>query len=322
MSEPGDRPDVAVRAEGLRKRMRRTEAVRDVTFEVRCGSVFGLIGRNGAGKTTTIRLLLGLLRPDAGRSEVFGEDSLSLSKGTRQRIGYLSEEPFPYDDLSLPRTLEFVSAFFPNWNWDLAERLMERLAVPQDTPLSALSAGERRKAELLLVLAQDPDLLVLDDPMAGLDTVVRRDFLWAALDVARGEGKAVLFTSHVLTDIERVADAVAFIDAGRVLFQTGLDDLKAKTKRIVVAGAARRGDPIRVPGEILRRDEKGDLVVVTTDFDPLAIQALRASYGNVTLEDLNLEEIFVEVLGDAPKRAATAAEATPPATPPGAESAR
>jgi ABC-2 type transport system ATP-binding protein len=303
MSDTMDATGVAVRADGLRKRIRRTEAVKDVSFEVPFGSVFGLIGRNGAGKTTTIRLLLGLLRPDAGRSEVLGDDSLALSKGVRRRIGYLSEDSFPYDDLSLPRTLEFVSAFFPDWSWDLSERLMERLAVPSDTPLSALSAGERRKAELLLVLAQDPDLLILDDPAAGLDTVVRRDFLWAALEVARDEGKAVLFTSHVLTDVERVADTVAFLDQGTILFQTALDDLKAKTKRIVVGGAAQRGDPIAVPGEILRRSEKSDLVVVTTEFDPVATQALRASYGEVLVEDLNLEDIFVEVLGNAPKAA-------------------
>ena len=299
--------DVAVRAVGLQKRIRRTEAVTGVSFDVPFGSVFGLIGRNGAGKTTTIRLLLGLLRPDGGRSEVFGEDSLALSRETRRRIGYLSEESFPYDDLSLPRTLEFVSAFFPSWDWDRCNRLREMLAVPEDKPLSALSAGERRKAELLIVLAQDPDLLVLDDPAAGLDTVVRRDFLWAALEVAREEGKAVLFTSHVLTDVERVADTVAFLDAGRVLFTTGLDDLKAKTKRIVISGAAERGAPILVPGEILRRREKRDLVVVTTAFDPIALHALRSTFGDVAVEDLNLEEIFVEVVGNAPKGAGVVA---------------
>jgi len=291
---------VAVRASGLKKRMGKTDAVVDVSFDVPFGSVFGLIGRNGAGKTTTIRMLLGLLRPDAGSSQVLGEESLSLSKAARLRIGYLSEESFPYDDLSLPRTLEFVSAFFPNWDWDLSERLMERFAVPNDTPLDALSAGERRKAELVLVLAQNPDLLILDDPAAGLDTLVRRDFLWAALDVARKEGKAVLFTSHVLTDVERVADTVAFLEEGRVRLISPLDDLKARMKRLVFEGHARDADALVVPGEIARRKERRDLIVVTERFDERETEALRASWGDVVVEDLNLEEIFIEVLGRAP----------------------
>lgn len=295
----GASSEFAVRASGLKKQMGKTDAVVDVSFDVPFGSVFGLIGRNGAGKTTTIRMLLGLLRPDAGRSEVLGEDSLSLSRAARLRIGYLSEEEFPYDDLSLPRTLEYVSGFFSDWDWDLSERLMERFAVPADTPLDQLSAGERRKAELVLVLAQNPDLLILDDPAAGLDTVVRRDFLWAALDVARTEGKAVLFTSHVLTDVERVADTVAFLHEGRVRLVSSLDDLKARTKRLVFAGHAKDADRIEVPGEFVRRTERGDLVVVTEGFDAASAEALRASWGDVSVEDLNLEEIFVEVLGRA-----------------------
>ena len=292
--------DVAVRATGLAKRMGKTDAVRDVSFEVPFGSVFGLLGRNGAGKTTTIRMLLGLLRPDAGRSWVLGEDSLELPRGTRQRIGYLSEESFPYDDLSLPRTLEFVAGFFPEWDWDRSEALLRRFAVPDDRPLSELSAGERRKAELVLVLAQSPDLLVRDDPAAGLDTVVRRDFLWAALEVAREEGKAVLFTSHVLTDVERVADTVAFLDEGRIRLVAELDDLKSRMKRITVEGGVPQRAEIHVPGEIARRGRKQDLTLVTDRFDPRVVDALRASHAGVVVEDLNLEEIFVEVLGTEP----------------------
>ena len=286
---------IVVRAEGLTKRLGETDAVHDLSFDVREGAVFGLVGRNGAGKTTTLRMLLGLLRPDAGRSTVFGEDSLDLSAAARRRIGYLSEEEFPYADLPVPELLEWLSAFFPAWDWDRAERWVKRFDVSRSKLLNEMSKGERRRAELILVLAQDPDLLVLDDPALGLDATVRRDFLTAALEMARDDGKTVLFTSHVLTDVERVVDTVAFLERGALRSCGALDDVKARTKRIVLPGAA--AADVVVPGEVRRRKDGRDLVVVTEAFGPALEATLRAKHPSLEVEDLNLEEIFVEVLG-------------------------
>src|SRR5262245_22155396 len=153
-----------IEVEGLCRSFGHLEAVRDLTFAVEPGTVFGLLGLNGSGKTSTIRMLLGLLRPDRGTARVLGEDSQSLSPDCRQRIGYLSEEAFPYQDLPLPSLLRFVSAFFPRWDWAYTNDLIERFSPPLDRPLTVMSLGERRKCELLLVLAQKPDLLILDDP--------------------------------------------------------------------------------------------------------------------------------------------------------------
>lgn len=286
-------------ARGLSKRMGGLEAVRDVTFDVARGSVYGLVGRNGSGKTTTLRLLLGLLRPDAGSSSVLGADSMDLPADVRRRIGYLSEEEFPYDDLPVPETLQWLSAFFPAWDWDRAERWVRRFDVPREQKLSEMSKGERRRAELILVLAQGPDLLVLDDPALGLDATVRRDFLAASLEIVRDEGATVLFTSHVLTDVERVVDTVAFLDRGAVRSAGALDEVKARTKRLVLPGAAARADGVVVPGEVRRRVEGGDLVVVTEAFGAPLEARLRVAHSGVVIEDLNLEELFVEVLGRA-----------------------
>lgn len=287
---------VAIRTEVLTKSFDAVEAVRDLTFSVREGSVFGLLGANGCGKTTTIRLLLGLLQPDSGSSTVLDADSRALPAAVRRRIGYLSEEPFEYDALPVPDLLAWLSAFFPAWNWDRAERWVRRFDVPRDRKLSAMSKGERRRAELLLVLAQDPDLLVLDDPALGLDASVRRDFLGAALEIVRDEGKTVLFTSHVLTDVERVVDSVAFLDRGTLRSSGSLDEIKARTKRLVLPGSASGGGHV-IPGEVARRADGADLVVVTEAFSDALEQRLRAGAPDLVVEDLNLEEIFVETLG-------------------------
>jgi ABC-2 type transport system ATP-binding protein len=283
-----------IRAEHLEKAYGKTPALRGLDLEVPEGSVFGLLGPNGSGKTTAIRTILGLLRPDRGRSEVYGESSLRLSWRTRQRIGYLSEAGFPYDDLAIDDLLRFVSAFFERWDWDRSRELLERMDVPRDRALRDLSAGQRRRGELLLVLAQDPDLLVLDDPTAGLDATVRREFLRSALELAREAGKTVLFTSHVLTDVERIVDTVGILKDGSMRLVAPLDELKASVKRIVieVPGAA----PV-LPGEVSRETIPTGLAVTTTACDEGLLADLRSRYGAVHVEDLNLEDIFVAGVG-------------------------
>ncbi len=293
MSEP------VIAAESLVRSFGEKKALAGLSFTVPEGSVFGLVGRNGCGKTTAIKIVLGLLAPDAGRSSVYGHDSLALPAETRRRIGYLSEADFPFADLPVPETLEWLSGFFPAWDWDRAERWVKRFEVPAKTAIKDMSKGERRRAELLLVLAQDPDLLVLDDPTLGLDATVRRDFLRASLEIVREEGKTVLFTSHVLTDVERVVDSVVLVEGGVARTSATLDDLKARTKRVVFpgAGVGDAGSQIVVPGEVSRRVSRGDLLVVTEAWSEGIDAGLRARHPDFVVEDLNLEEIFVEVLG-------------------------
>jgi ABC-2 type transport system ATP-binding protein len=286
-----------IEATGLSRRFGTTEAVHNLSFQLDAGSVYGLLGKNGSGKTTTIKLLLGLLWPDAGSSRVLGEDSRSLTSACRQRIGYLSEEPFPYNDLPLPALLQFVSCFFPHWDWDHANGLVERFRVPLDRPLNGMSLGQRRLSELLLVLAQKPDLLILDDPGQGLDVTVRREFLWAALELARDEGKAVLFTSHVLTDVERIVDTVGILESGRMKVQAPLEDLQTRLKRLLFARSSNEApEPPTVPGEVLREHQGRDVVVVTERYTPELEANLRRGAGLTAVEHLNLEEIFLTVV--------------------------
>ncbi len=298
----GTGPVVEVR--GLRKLLGSTEAVRGLTLALEPGSVFGLIGPNGSGKTTTLKCLLGLLRPDGGECRVLGEDSRALSRGCRQRIGYLSEKPFPWQDLAVPDLLRFVASLFERWDAARVEALARRMGVALDRPLQAMSFGERRRAELFLALAPDPEVLVLDDPWLGVDARVRRDFLLLLLEESRERGRTVLFTSHILTDVEKVADRVAILVEGAPRVLDDLDALKARVRRVVVElrpGAA--PEDVVLPGEVSRTVADGVVTVVTEAWSPALEARLAERCGRVVVEPLNLEAAFIELTGGSPAAA-------------------
>ncbi len=279
------KPVVSVR--GLSRSFDGVKAVSDLTFDIEPGTVFGLIGPNGAGKTTALQMLLGLARPDAGHAFVFGEPALRLSSAARQRIGYMTEDALPFSHLAVGDVLRYVSSFYEEWDWAFAQSLLDRLRVPTKTALDDLSLGERRRAELAVALAPKPDLLVLDDPTLGLDAAIRREFLWSALELAGEEGKTVLFTSHVLHDVERIVDRVGIMLGGRLQECADLDALKARTKRLVF----KKGEaPAAVHGEIARRRDGSAVVVTTSAFGSTEL----AGCPPHEVEDLNLEEIFCD----------------------------
>ena len=298
--------NAVVRVGHLRKVLGAKEAVRDLSFHLEPGSILGLIGPNGSGKTTTLKCLLGLLRPDAGSCSVLGAPSTALPRAIRQRVGYLSEKPFPWQDLPVPDLLRFVASLRDTWDAARVDALGKRMGVAMDRPLTAMSFGERRRAELFLALAPDPDLLVLDDPWLGVDARVRRDFLLVMLEEAREKGRSVLFTSHILTDVERVADRVGILVHGAFRVLDDLDALKARVRRIVVElrpGA--RPEDVSVPGEVSRTVEDGTVSVVTERYAPGLEEAIAARCGAATVEPLNLEAAFVELTGE-PEPAAEA----------------
>lgn len=284
--------DLVIRARELHKSFGETKAVRGVSFDVEAGRLFGLIGTNGAGKSSTIRMLLGLSRPDSGSVEVYGEDALRMSRATRRRIGYLSETPIEDHGLPLSALLRYYSSFFPAWDWKRVQALTDRMKVKTDRALTDMSAGERRRCELVLTLAHDPDLLILDDPAVGLDATVRRDFLWAALELARDCGKTIVFTSHVLHDVERIVDSVVILREGVVHAQDDLDTLLARTKRLVYRDTD-TSTVAPVKGEVSREQRGRDLVIVTERFDESLARTARA--GAAEVENMNLEDIFCEI---------------------------
>lgn len=203
----------------------------NLSFEVPKGRILGLLGKNGTGKTTTINILMGFLKPQRGECRIFGEDITRMSPQTRSRIALLLEGHVQYAFMTISQIERFYSRFYPNWNSKAYYGLMEKLKVTPDQKISSMSNGQRSQVALGLILAQNADLLVLDDFSLGLDPGYRRLFIEYLRDFVKSEGKTVFMTSHIIQDLERLVDDCIIMDYGRILTQMPVDQLMSTLRR-------------------------------------------------------------------------------------------
>jgi ABC-2 type transport system ATP-binding protein len=225
-------------------------ALDDVTFRVPAGSVVGLVGENGAGKTTLIKHILGLLKAQSGSVRVFGLDPVADPVGVLSRIGYLSEEPDMPGWMRVHELMRYIAAFYSTWDKDYAERLRREFDLDPAAKIKQLSKGQRARAGLLIALAYRPELLLLDEPSSGLDPIVRRDILGAIIRTIADEGRTVLFSSHLLAEVERVSDQVAMIRSGRILFCDSLDQIKQSHARVTLQFSDPQPSPPSLTGAL------------------------------------------------------------------------
>src|SRR5688572_16231944 len=222
-----------IEAEGLSKTFRRHDAVRDVSLTVPKGAVYALVGENGAGKTTTLRLLVNILAPDRGTARVLGVDSRRLGRREFLRLGYVSENQSLPDRLTVAQYYRYLRSLYPHWDQRLEAELLGRFALPDDRPLGKLSHGMRMKAMLAGALSFRPELLILDEPLSGLDPLVRDEVMEGLLHQA--EQTTILLSSHELSEIEGAATHMAFMDRGRLLFQESVDVVSARFREITAS---------------------------------------------------------------------------------------
>jgi ABC-2 type transport system ATP-binding protein len=288
--------ELAILTEGLTKRFGRKTAVNEVSLHVPRGSIYGFLGRNGAGKTTTIHLLMGLLEVTAGTMSVLGLDPRREGVAMKRRVTFVPETPALYPWMTVAQAVWFASQFYPTWNHSLAADLLRRFELPEDTKIKHLSRGMQGKTALTLALAPEPELLILDDPTSGLDALVRREFMESIIGALQETGATVFFSSHIINDVERVADWVGIIEDGRLVREASLDDLKQSVRRVrlVFEGEA---PEIALEG-ILAREGTGRERVLTLgsfgDGQLAQLQALNPSH--LDLLDLSLEDIFVALV--------------------------
>src|SRR3989440_2579145 len=224
--------DYAVETEDLGRKFGTFEAVKGVDLLVPKGTVFGLLGVNGAGKSTIIKMVVGHLRPTSGRIRVLGrtleEDLIEI----RKRVAYVSENRYLYEWMTVAESVRFTRAFHDTWDDRKAAELLKRFSLPPGKKVRQLSRGNRARLCLLLALAYNPELIILDEPTSGLDPIVRRDFIENIVSEISEEGKTVLFSSHIVEEVERVADYVGIINEGEMLLVNSIEEIKASYKRV------------------------------------------------------------------------------------------
>jgi len=280
---------------------RRTIALDRFSLAIEPGEVVALVGRNGAGKTTALRLANGVLWPDAGTVRVLGLDPARDGLAVRARVALLSEESALSPWMTVGEILRYGAALAPRWDARLANEFVERLALDPRAKVRSLSRGTKAKVALALAVGARPEVLLLDDPTAGLDPLVRREVLEGILAAIHGEGGAVVYASHLIHDLERVADRVVYLDAGQVRLEGSLDDLRHRVKRLTAVFASEAPELPPFPGLLDQRADGRTLAVIAEGWDEAgsdeSVRRLRAlGATHVTVEDLGLEEILVAAL--------------------------
>ncbi len=313
---PDDKPEDAVlETRGLEKRYGKVEALSGLDLEVRRGEVYGFLGRNGAGKSTTIRIVMGITRPSAGSYLLFGQPGGRIA--LRQRVGYVAQEQNFYGWMTPYSLGRFVRGFYPTWDDDAYAALIRNLDLPTGRKIRTFSGGMQVKLALALALAHHPELLVLDEPTAGLDPVARREFLEMVRDQAERSGRTTFFSTHLIDEIELAAHRVGIVEDGRMRYQGSTLELAARVRLLrcplrADGTAAPLPDAIEGQGacETFRvlqdrvRSGERQVVVETDDpkrFDLLLCPPWAATEDltpadDWTLEELPLEEIFIEMV--------------------------
>jgi ABC-2 type transport system ATP-binding protein len=278
--------DHAIRIRGLRRQYR-DFTLGDLDLDVPRGYVTGLVGPNGSGKTTLIKLIMNLVARDAGTIEVLGHDNRSEEVAVKSRIGFIYDEPPFYHDIALGDSARAIGPFYPQWSEARFRQMADRFGVPLRKRFKAVSHGTKMKFALAIALSHEAELLLMDEPTAGLDLAFRRELLDELTAIIQDEGRSVLFSTHVTADLERVADYVVFLREGRVVFSLPQDDLRERWG-VVRGDAATIG---RLPAAIVegRRERAYGIEALVND-----VAAARQSAGEaVIVERATLDEVMV-----------------------------
>jgi len=267
----------------------------NISLKLPRGSITGLIGPNGAGKTTTIKLLMNMIRADAGSVAIFGLNYRHDEKEIKNRIGYVGEEQYFYQNKTLAWTERFVSSFYREWDGNAFARFVESFKLPAKKKIRHFSRGMKVKLSFALALSHNPSLLILDEPTSGLDPVIRREILDLLIDLKRKEELSVLLSSHITDDLFRISDLITYMVDGRIIISEVKDELLARWKKIVYR-------PGVLPDAVEKRLKNVEKQLfgssgITDDYPQLARHlAAGVSKGDVKVENVNLDDILISLV--------------------------
>jgi len=282
------------------KRFGRTVAVNNLSLTIPRGRTFGLLGPNGAGKSTTIKMLMGMLSITAGQARMLGIDVVDDPVEIKQRVGYVPETHniYIYRWMRVREVLGFCEACFRSWNAETCREMLDLFELDLEKQVKHLSKGTLTKLALLVAVAHEPEVLLLDEPLSGLDPIAREEFLDGVLRTICDRGQTVLISSHMLDDVRRLADTVGFLHEGRLVLEGDLDALLSSTKRIMAT--LRDGcQPKTTPeGTIWQRIQGREWTITVRDFSPEKVQQVQATEGveQTSVLDVGLEELFKDFI--------------------------
>ena len=286
----------AIKVDGLTKQFGRTRALNGVDLLVPTGSIYALLGRNAAGKSTLMQSVLGLLEPTSGSISVLGLNPMRDGLALRRRLGYIPEHMPMYEWMTIAETLRFVAAQYPVWSKAIQDDLVQRLRLPLSQKIRTLSRGQRALLTLVLAMAHEPELVLLDECTSGMDALAREDFDRSVIQLLQNSGRTVLFASHQIHELDRLCDWVGIIHQGRTLLQARVDDLKSQVKTLQV-----NDEQAELPGlTVLKRQTLGLDLLLTVRGDSSRYDWLPQSVVDVI--DLRLEQIFVAIVGHEEER--------------------
>lgn len=284
MSEPAIHVDRVVKSFGNQP------VLKEVSFSVPAGQTLALLGRNGAGKTTAIRVMMGLIPADSGTVRLGRLDPSTAPLEVRGQVGYLAEDQTMYGWMKPVELVRFLTPFYPSWDTNLAESCMDRFEIPRQTRIDRLSKGQAVKLGLALAMAHRPPIVVLDDPSLGLDPIARKEFNRNLVEHLQSSGATVLYSSHLLYEVESVADAVAILDEGRVIRHGSTEAIRSDVKRILVSRDAVA--TMSRPDGLLDVRRHDDRLAIVVDRAEGCIFHLSEKAIPHEVVDLSLDEIF------------------------------
>ncbi len=301
MTKLAETDQLAIEARALNKRYKDQDAVSDLDLSINRGSIYALLGPNGAGKTTTLKMLMGIIAPTSGQCSVLGQSSTRMDSSVYQKIGYVSENQKLPDWMTLEQLLRFLRPYYPNWDKDFLNKLLTEYDLPLDKKLKAMSRGMRMKTKFLISLIYYPDVLVLDEPFSGLDPVIREECIDGLLDWSQVGNRTALISSHDIEDVERLADSVGIIEAGKLELDEEVDSLKERVRRVSVVISENATLPPSLPsGWKNTRTNLRNIEFFDTHFDPdkseQLIHAILPGVERVTFEPMSLREIYVALV--------------------------
>ncbi len=265
-------------------------ALKEVSFALPKGYIMGFIGPNGAGKTTTIKLILNLIRRESGSIQVFGMDNIRDEVAVKSRIGFVHDAPLFYDYLGLHQIKNIIAPFYKRWDDAVYKRLFSEFDLPEGKKFKELSRGTRMKFALVLALSHHADLIIMDEPTSGLDPVFRRELLEKLAQLLQDEEKSILFSTHITSDLERIADYITFINAGQVVFSSAKDALLEQWG-IIKGGKELLNESTRSLFRGIRLHEYG-FEALTSDCE----RVRRTFNGQVVIERATLEDIMFYIV--------------------------